>query len=61
MTTLDLFSSVSMNEVVTVNNVITTEEILLSQADENQLINPISDNDIDFTPFTEVEKQKVSH
>lgn len=31
MTTLDLFSSVSMNEVVTVNNVITTEEILLSQ------------------------------
>lgn len=58
MTTLDLFSSVSMNEVVTVNNVITTEEILLSQADENQLINPISDNDIDFTPFTEVEKTK---
>lgn len=58
MTTLDLFSSIQMNETTSVNNVITPETILLSQADENQLINAISDNDIDFAPFSETEKTK---
>lgn len=56
MKTLDLFSS---NELQVVeNNEITVENILLSEADENQLLNPISDNNIDFQGFTEAEKTK---
>lgn len=58
MKTLNLFSNEQMGEINTVINTITPEEILLSQADENQLINPISENDVDFTPFTEAEKTK---
>lgn len=56
MKTLDLFST---NELQVVeNNEITVENILLSEADENALLNPISDNNIDFQGFTEVEKTK---
>ena len=56
MKTLDLFAS---NELQVVeNNEITVENILLSEADENQLLNPISDNNTYFEPFTEVEKTK---
>lgn len=56
MKTLDLFAS---NEVQVIeNNEITVENILLSEADENQLLNPISDNNTYFEPFTEVEKTK---
>lgn len=56
MKTLDLFST---NELQVVENeTITVENILLSEADENQLLNPISDNNIDFQGFTEVEKTK---
>lgn len=56
MKTLDLFAS--NNEVQVINNEITVENILLSEADENQLLNPISDNNTYFEPFTEVEKTK---
>jgi len=56
MKTLDLFSS--NNEVQVINNEITVENILLSEADENQLLNAISDNNVYFEPFTEVEKTK---
>ena len=52
MKTLDLFSS--NNEVQVINNEITVENILLSEADENQLLNPISDNNIDFQGFIQV-------
>lgn len=56
MKTLDLFAS---NEVQVIeNNEITVENILLSEADENALLNPISDNNIYFEPFTETEKTK---
>lgn len=56
MKTLDLFAS---NELQVVENeTITVENILLSEADENQLLNPISDNNTYFEPFTEVEKTK---
>lgn len=56
MKTLDLFAS---NELQVVENKsITVENILLSEADENQLLNPISDNNIYFEPFTETEKTK---
>lgn len=56
MKTLDLFST---NELQVVENeTITVENILLSEADENQLLNPISDNNVYFEPFTEVEKTK---
>lgn len=56
MKTLDLFAS--NNEVQVINNEITVENILLSEADENQLLNPISDNNTYFEPFTEAEKTK---
>lgn len=56
MKTLDLFAS--NNEVQVINNEITVENILLSEADENQLLNPISDNNTYFEPFTEIEKTK---
>lgn len=56
MKTLDLFAA--NNEVQVINNEITVENILLSEADENQLLNPISDNNIDFQGFTEIEKTK---
>lgn len=56
MKTLDLFAA--NNEVRVINNEITVENILLSEADENALLNPISDNNIDFQGFTEVEKTK---
>lgn len=56
MKTLDLFAA--NNEVQVINNEITVENILLSEADENQLLNPISDNNIYFEPFTETEKTK---
>lgn len=56
MKTLDLFAA--NNEVQVINNEITVENILLSEADENALLNPISDNDIDFQVFTETEKTK---
>lgn len=56
MKTLDLFAA--NNEVQVINNEITVENILLSEADENQLLNPISDNNTYFEPFTEVEKTK---
>ena len=56
MKTLDLFAS---NELQVVENeTITVENILLSEADENALLNPISDNNVYFEPFTEVEKTK---
>lgn len=56
MKTLDLFST---NELQVVENeTITVENILLSEADENQLLNPISDNNTYFEPFTEIEKTK---
>ena len=56
MKTLDLFAS---NEVQVIeNNEITVENILLSEADENALLNPISDNNTYFEPFTEMEKTK---
>lgn len=56
MKTLDLFAS---NELQVVENKsITVENILLSEADENQLLNPISDNNVDFQAFTESEKTK---
>lgn len=56
MKTLDLFST---NELQVVENeTITVENILLSEADENQLLNPISDNNVDFQAFTETEKTK---
>lgn len=56
MKTLDLFAS---NELQVVENeTITVENILLSEADENQLLNPISDNNTYFEPFTEIEKTK---
>lgn len=56
MKTLDLFST---NELQVVENeTITVENILLSEADENQLLNPISDNNTYFEPFTEAEKTK---
>lgn len=56
MKTLDLFAA--NNEVQVINNEITVENILLSEADENQLLNPISDNNVDFQAFTETEKTK---
>lgn len=56
MKTLDLFAA--NNEVQVINNEITVENILLSEADENQLLNPISDNNVYFEPFTETEKTK---
>lgn len=56
MKTLDLFAA--NNEVQVINNEITVENILLSEADENALLNPISDNNIYFEPFTETEKTK---
>lgn len=56
MKTLDLFST---NELQVVENeTITVENILLSEADENALLNPISDNNVDFQGFTEAEKTK---
>ncbi len=56
MKTLDLFAS---NELQVVENKsITVENILLSEADENQLLNQISDNNVDFQAFTETEKTK---
>lgn len=56
MKTLDLFAN---NEVQVIeNNEITVENILLSEADENALLNPISDNNTYFEPFTEMEKTK---
>lgn len=51
MKTLDLFAA--NNEVQVINNEITVENILLSEADENQLLNAISDNNVYFEPFTE--------
>ncbi|WP_073346092.1 hypothetical protein [Bacteroides congonensis] len=56
MKTLDLFAA--NNEVQVINNEITVENILLSEADENQLLNAISDNNVYFEPFTETEKTK---
>lgn len=56
MKTLDLFAA--NNEVQVINNEITVENILLSEADENQLLNQISDNNVDFQAFTETEKTK---
>lgn len=56
MKTLDLFAA--NNEVQVINNEITVENILLSEADENQLLNAISDNNVDFQAFTETEKTK---
>ncbi len=56
MKTLDLFAV--NNEVEVIENNITVENILLSEADENQLLNPISDNNVSFEPFTEMEKTK---
>lgn len=57
MKSLNLF--VSNNEVQVIENKkITEENILLSEADVNLSLNPISDNNVCFEPFTETQKTK---
>lgn len=56
MTTL-FFNKVQEQVISQVNNLPTAEEILLSQADENVYLNPISNNTEYFEPLTE-EKTK---
>ena len=52
MKTLDLFAV--NNEVEVIENNITVENILLSEADENQLLNPISDRERDYHYCTDI-------